>query len=378
MDSVPKSVCRRILVLPVRRPVREWLATRSLTCRTILSAILVASIFSNAAAEGPNRAGLVVQFGDGTIDTYCVEFTDPETTGYDLLLITGLQVEASINPGAGAFICGIGGEGCAVSDCMCEYPPNYWSYWHLAGEEWTYSQAGVSGHLVSSGDVDGWSWGGGNPPKVASFGEICPPPATDTPTPAATWTPSPTPPSTDTPIPTPTWTPPPSDTPTLDPPKDTPLASSTPLPAVTAKPAPTSTNVPTSTPTWARTVAPTLSPTTEPSNTPPRKAMPPPSATHTPSPQPVGEVPSSTPSIAAKESAASATPVPTRLADAVRSLSAKGAVPTEATAQVTGTANRASSLPALLTLGAGLAYIFFLFLLLLLAGIYVFARSRRR
>ena len=55
----------------------------------------------------------------------------------------------------------------------------YWSYWRLAGDEWTYSTQGAAHTRVRAGDVDGWRWGAGTvdiaeaPPAVA-FDALCP------------------------------------------------------------------------------------------------------------------------------------------------------------------------------------------------------------
>lgn len=160
-------------------------------------------------ASTNNRVGLVVQFDDNTIVTRCIAFNENRISGYTILQRSGLEIAAAMDP-QGAAICKIGNQGCPVDSCFCAYP-NYWSYWHLAGDHWQYSSLGASNYYVEDGDVEGWRWGNGNPPVVTSFAEICNPP-TDTPTPTH---PSPTPSLTM----TPTWTPtatsnPPSPTPT--------------------------------------------------------------------------------------------------------------------------------------------------------------------
>ncbi len=186
----------------------------------VLLALTVVGIgLPGVRAQSPNRAGLVVRFGDGSFITRCVEFSEPQISGYDVLLIhSGLNVVVAYYSGEGAAICKIEHEGCPVEECLaCAYP-NYWSYWHLADGAWAYSQAGAAGYTVHPGDVEGWSWGTGDPPPVVPFDQICAPPSTDTPSP------------TDTPLP-PTDTPvPPTDTPV--PPTDTPL----PAPNVTLPP----------------------------------------------------------------------------------------------------------------------------------------------
>jgi hypothetical protein len=153
---------------------------------------------SGAHAQQPNRVGLVVVHGDGSTITRCIAFNESEISGYDVLQRSGLEIVAAQDSGMGAAICAIDGEGCPVSDCFCECKGTciYWSYWHLEGGDWVYSQVGTSVYKAHNGDVEGWRWGEGDPLPVISFDQICAPPATDTPVP--TDTPAP---STDTPPP---------------------------------------------------------------------------------------------------------------------------------------------------------------------------------
>jgi len=180
----------------------------------VLLALTIVGIgLPGVRAQSPNRAGLVVRFGDGSFITRCVEFSEPQISGYDVLIRSGLSVVVAYYSGEGAAICEIEHEGCPVEECLtCAYP-NYWSYWHLADGAWAYSQAGAAGCTVHPGDVDGWSWGTGDPPPVIPFDQICAPPSTDTPVPP---TDTPVPP-TDTPVP-PTDTPLPASNVTLPPP----------------------------------------------------------------------------------------------------------------------------------------------------------------
>ena len=154
-----------------------------------------------ARAQSVNRVGLVVRFSDDEVTTRCVEFTEPQISGYDVLTRSGLDVVASFDPGLGVAVCAIEGVGCPLESCLTCDVPNYWSYWHLQDGAWAYSQVGASGYMVSDGEVEGWSWGEGTPPPVIPFDQICaPPPA---PTPTSTPTSTPTPPPSPTPPPTP-------------------------------------------------------------------------------------------------------------------------------------------------------------------------------
>jgi len=345
-----------------------------------LSLLVLTGTLTGAAAQEPNKAGLVVQFGDGSYITRCVEFSEPQISGYDVLLRAGLDVEAAVGGGPGVLICGLEGAGCPVSDCMCDYPPNYWSYWHLVGGEWLYSQMGASGYMVRPGDVEGWSWGEGHPPAAVSLEQICAPPATDTPVPTPTWTPtansSPTPTATWTPLPPtptetltplPTWTPTPTDMPTAIPATATAVPSDTPWPTAVATPAPSVTNAPTATATEASTATPTPVPTTPPPLSP---TTAPPTAAETDAASSAGSAPT--------ESMPSPIPVPTRLAVATRPAAIEQATATIPNHAAGETPRAANWLPALLAAGAGVAYVLFILFVVLLAVLFVVVKLRQR
>ena len=184
-----------------------------------LTLVLGFAPIQNSTAQESNRAGLVVQFGDGIVETRCVEFTEPTISGLELLERSGFPVLAAYDPSLGAMVCKIQEQGCPVDNCLCQSPPDYWSYWHQVDNNWIYSPAGSSTYPVSNGAVEGWSWGPGNPPAVMTITEICAPPATATPSNTTVPTNTPVPP-TETPAPTDTLVP--TDTPTLKPTTDPP------------------------------------------------------------------------------------------------------------------------------------------------------------
>jgi len=190
-------------------------------------------------ADGPNRAGLVVRQDDGTVQTSCIEFSEPDISGLDLLLRSDLRVVVEYGGAHGGAVCKIGGDGCdyPLDDCFCQcvgIDCTYWAYYHLRSDgSWEYSNVGGGSYTVHDGDVEGWSWGpgdygtSGTQPPVIPFNQICAPPPTSTDTPAPTETHTPEPTSTPTlqPTPTPsetipptvTWTARATDTPTLTP-----------------------------------------------------------------------------------------------------------------------------------------------------------------
>ncbi|MBX7234141.1 MAG: hypothetical protein K1X65_07145 [Caldilineales bacterium] len=248
--------------------------------------LLVALAGRPGAAQGPNRAGLVVQFGNGDAVGVCVSFDEQSISGYELLQRSGLSFITQGDSHYGAAVCKIGdayrASGCdyPIDDCFCECRRagncNYWAYHHLQNGAWVYADYGASGSTIRNGMVDGWGYGlgtindSGVQPPALSFEQICFPGGT----------------------PTPTITPPPTATPTRT---ATPLATPTPSPTATATGSvtlsPTPTLTPTPTPTGSLTATPTPSftptplftstpsPTLRPSSTPVPTATPVPGAT---------------------------------------------------------------------------------------------------
>lgn len=167
-----------------------------------------------AASQTSNLAGLVVDF-NGRVETRCISFTEPQLSGYELLVRSGLPFAVEVG-GIGSAVCEIDGTGCPVNNCFCQCPGGstctYWTYWHLSSGSWQYSMAGATLYQVQPGQVDGWKWGGGSgsPPLSTSFEQICSAYlATATPTATNTAEP-PTPTSTPTNTPVATATLPPS------------------------------------------------------------------------------------------------------------------------------------------------------------------------
>ena len=160
--------------------------------------LLLASTEPAAFAQGTQRVGLVVKFDDGSVFTECIEFSQPETSGCDVLDLSDFSVSYSPPGTYGQAVCGIDDVGCPESDCFCECASAdclYWAYYHLVGDEWEYSTAGCSSHSVHHGDVEGWAWGAGTvgatsevEPPLMTFEELCAPP---TATPTRTTRPSP-------------------------------------------------------------------------------------------------------------------------------------------------------------------------------------------
>lgn len=190
-----------------RTAVNETLDTRILKIRRWLVLLLLAifaATLTRANADSPHRAGLVIQHGDGSVETQCVTFPEESITGLDVVLRSGVDVNVDASNSQGATICRLGGEGCSYpqQNCFCQCTGStcvYWSYWRWENGGWVYSSFGASSTTVTDGAVEGWVWGPGNvgaasPPPVRTIDEIC---TAATPTP--TLMPSPVP--TATPIP---------------------------------------------------------------------------------------------------------------------------------------------------------------------------------
>lgn len=147
----------------------------------VLPFLLLFTLTLPLRAQTPQQAALVVQSGDGRVETACISFTEAEISGLDLLLRSGLDVVTEVQ-GMGALVCRIGETGCAADDCLCQCKGGgnctYWSYWNQTDGEWRYAQTGAGRFPVTHGMVQGWSWGPGLvdtavvPPAV-SFSDIC-------------------------------------------------------------------------------------------------------------------------------------------------------------------------------------------------------------
>jgi hypothetical protein len=285
--------------------------------------------------QAGNQAGLVIDFGNGRVETFCIDLGgDGQMTGEELLLASGLPVVIEYSGGRGGAVCTIDGVGSSFPSepcfAQCTLLPGeaclYWSFSRMADSGWALSPLGGSSVTARPGDVHGWAWGEGSRaqgafPPVRRFAEVCAPGQT---TPWPTLTPSNTPVPTNTPIPTNTPVPTaaptvlPTATPTATPtaeaislaPTHTILPSPTP-PTVTAEaPAASETDVvapaPSLTALSSSTVAPTLATTAEPSTLPagdPRRIV-----------IPFVEAPASAPSTAGVQ--ATGTPSPVRVAAA--------------------------------------------------------------
>jgi hypothetical protein len=145
---------------------------------TILFLALASTLPANVVAQGaPHRAGLVVRFGDGSVITRCVTFSEPSITGIELLTRAGLSIRVDTGSSIGAGVCKIERQGCdqgASCFCQCEGSTcAYWQYFHLQNGAWKYSNLGAAVYQAGDGAVDGWAWGNNVAPPTMSLDQIC-------------------------------------------------------------------------------------------------------------------------------------------------------------------------------------------------------------
>lgn len=141
---------------------------------------------SAGAQGGEHRAGVVVQYADGSVETACVSFSEPEITGIELLERSGLPVVTASDSVGGA-VCKIGPDGCdyPAEGCFCKREGArfiYWALYTLDGDAWAYANVGAGSLRARDGDVHGWAWGLGESgtgatPPVQDLETICGPAA---------------------------------------------------------------------------------------------------------------------------------------------------------------------------------------------------------
>ncbi|MCS6845927.1 MAG: hypothetical protein NZ528_16655 [Caldilineales bacterium] len=114
-----------------------------------------------APSDDPHYADIVVDLGDGRVITRRVTFSTPTITGLEALQRSGLNLEVATYS-FGSAICAIEGVGCPATNCFCD-ASRFWSY-HFWNNGWQMYMVGASSSTLSSGAVEGWAWGAGDPP----------------------------------------------------------------------------------------------------------------------------------------------------------------------------------------------------------------------
>lgn len=136
-----------------------------------------ASPARSSTAQASNRAGLVIDLGDGGPPrTVCVRFAEDSITGKELLERAKVDAVFSTYSGEGSAVCALCGKGCPDDgSCLTCQQPDYWAY-HRApagASGWSYGRAGASRTTVRDGDVEGWRWGTGSAPPFRTIVQVC-------------------------------------------------------------------------------------------------------------------------------------------------------------------------------------------------------------
>lgn len=149
----------------------------------MLVAMVASSRISDARADG-GEAGLVVEHGDGTVETYCIAFTGDGIRGDELLRRAGVSFDQF-----GGLVCSLGqrpDEACpgasSFESCTCKCKGSecvYWAFFtRTYGKEWVYSALGFAAQKARDGDLQGWRWGRGSAmsapaPVAITFEQVC-------------------------------------------------------------------------------------------------------------------------------------------------------------------------------------------------------------
>ncbi len=181
---------------------RLWVALIALVATG--GATFVAAPSSGAADATPtvaNRAGVIVDQGNGTVRRVGITFTGT-ITGLAALQLAGFSPSVRSFGGVGGAVCALDiarvHYGCPTdASCLTCAAPDYWAYARAPAGTQTFvvSRVGGGATEVHDGDVEGWRWGTGATPAYVPLDRIFPPTTTST---SPTSPPPPPPPRTTT------------------------------------------------------------------------------------------------------------------------------------------------------------------------------------
>jgi hypothetical protein len=153
--------------VPVRQDVPKMKSAR---IAVMAVCVLFLVVLAPALAQGPNVAGLIVDYGDGRVSYAVIPFEEDQINGLDLLSRSGFDVVSVGFGGLGDAVCQVGNTGCSVDDCrtrMCQTSDAdspFWQFSKLGDDgEWLFVATGASGARVHDGDIYAWSWVGTEP-----------------------------------------------------------------------------------------------------------------------------------------------------------------------------------------------------------------------
>ncbi|MFO7662294.1 MAG: hypothetical protein R6X18_06830 [Chloroflexota bacterium] len=156
-----------------------WRVISLILSLLVASGLAVGQIAVDDGRE--NQAVLVIDFGNGEIDSVCINFSEDEISGYEALVRSQIPVEFDFQS-TGQAVCRIGQTGCAIDDCFCACRGGsectYWTYWHFSEGQWEYSTIGAGMYRVRDGDIEGWVWGQSSittatEPPLIDFEDVC-------------------------------------------------------------------------------------------------------------------------------------------------------------------------------------------------------------
>jgi len=155
----------------------------------VLAIVVTTMLFPAATTLGANggTVGLYVQYGDGKVETYCLQTTTPIRYLEALIAaedMGGFEVQWVEFQGLGKALCGIDLpplgtlnediEGCPGDNCWCHPEGFFWNYHYLpAGGDWSWSHYGDMN--LYDGDVAAFvfaAWGT-QPETLMTLDEIC-------------------------------------------------------------------------------------------------------------------------------------------------------------------------------------------------------------
>lgn len=111
-----------------------------------------------AEADKTRRAQVIVQLDDRDVLIRDITFQKRKTSGFDALLLTGLNVVWK-DTQFGPAVCAIQGVGMPADNCFGDPQGRYWSYRYWDSNAWQEYQVGAGDSQVKNGGVEGWRWG---------------------------------------------------------------------------------------------------------------------------------------------------------------------------------------------------------------------------
>lgn len=158
--------------------MRRWAAALAAGVLAMAGAAVAAPAVGAApACTATSGVLVVVDFGSlgGGVVQRCLGM--PPDTGYDALRAAGFRTAGTVHDGP-AFVCRIDDRPSPAVEPCTDTPPTtaYWSYWdgNVGTNRWEYSNEGAMSATPKAGQVEGWSFGSGQPPHPAVTALIAP------------------------------------------------------------------------------------------------------------------------------------------------------------------------------------------------------------